>query len=282
MTVGEALALAAGRLEIHSETPRLDAEILLAGAMGLNRAQLLARLSDAAPAAPFWEWIARREAFEPLAYILGEWEFFSLPILCRAPVLVPRPETEHLVEGALDAAAARRGAPLHIADLGTGTGCVALALAHHLPGARVLAVDVNPEAARLAQKNARRLELSQRVGVVCGEWFEALGARTRPFDIVAANPPYVEDEAWAGLSPVITRYEDARALLAGPDGLGAIRRILRATPRLLSPGGVLLIEAGAGQAKGVAREARAAGWQLVGWRKDLAGHDRTAELRLGE
>lgn len=279
MTAGEALAQAAKRLVLVSETPRLDAEILLAAALGMGRAQLLARLNDALPETPFWDWVVRREAYEPLAYILGEWEFFSLPILCRAPILVPRPETEHLVEAVLDASAVAASQSARVLDLGTGTGCVALAIARNAPRVRVIAVDRNPVACSLAQENARRLELDRRVDVLCADWDSALAALAgRRFHAICSNPPYVEDGAWEALSPVIRHYEDARALLAGPQGLDALRRILGAASRLLTPGGRLCLEIGAGQAGALEREAAAAGWTFIRWRRDLAGRRRTAEL----
>ncbi len=151
-TVGERLNAAATALASVGETPRLDAEILMAHALGWTRAQLFARLGETPNSPQFDALMERRLAYEPIAYILGEWEFFSMTLKCRAPILVPRPETEHLVEAVLEVVETHPGS--RILEIGTGSGCVAVALAAHAPDAHVVATDINPQALSLARHNA--------------------------------------------------------------------------------------------------------------------------------
>lgn len=262
--IAEELAAAAVALAPVTETPRLDAEILLAHALGLSRASLLSRLHDTAPASPFRALLERRVRAEPIAYILGEWEFFSLPLYVEPPILVPRPETEHLVEAVLESGAAR------IADLCTGSGCVAVAVAKHASPATVFATDTNLKAVALARVNAARHRVDDRVDVREGDLLAPI-ASCGPFDVVCSNPPYVEDAAWETLSPNITRYEDPAALLAGPDGLDVIRRIVVESIPSLAPGGMLALEIGMGQYDAVAMLMQDAGYGDVVGRRDLAG-----------
>ncbi len=264
VTIARALSLATAALEPVTETPRLDAEILLAHALGLSRARLLSRLQQPLPTSPFPEYLERRLKHEPIAYILGEWEFYSIPLHVERPILVPRPETEHLVEAVL---AAR---PERVADICTGTGCVAVAVAKQRPAALVVATDVNPQAVALARRNVARHGLESRVRVFEGDLLAPVRAHA-PFDVVCSNPPYVEDEAWATLSPNITDYEDPRALLAGSDGLDIIRRLIVEAAPLLSLGGLLALELGMGQYDAVDALLGDAGYRQVGVIHDLAG-----------
>lgn len=267
MTVAQTLASAARALEGVTETPRLDAEILLAHALGVSRAGLLSRLQDVAGESSFPELLDRRVRAEPIAYILGEWEFFSLPFYTEAPILVPRPETEHLVEAVLDVKPAR------VADVCTGTGCVAVAVAKNLPGAAVVATDMNVLAVKLAKRNAARNGVGERVAVFEGDLLAPVRG-LGPFDAICSNPPYVEDSAWETLSPNITQYEDPAALLAGPEGLDAIRRLVVEARPLLVSGGLLAIEIGMGQYDAVSKLVDDAGYGDVAARRDLAGIDR--------
>jgi release factor glutamine methyltransferase len=170
-TLAQRLADATKRLASVTETPRLDAEILLAHALGMSRSQLLARLSDRPDVSRFGELVERRLAYEPLAYILGEWEFFSLTFKTPPPLLVPRPETEHLVECVLDH---MRDRAAHVLDLCAGTGCVAIAVGVNAPHARVTATDTNPFALEVTRYNARRHGVVDRVEVRQGDLFDAL------------------------------------------------------------------------------------------------------------
>lgn len=286
-TLAEKLAAAARKLEPVTDTPRLDAEILLAAALRISRAQLMARLKERADAPSFEEYLARRMNYEPLAYILGEWEFFSMPFEVQPPLLVPRPETEHLVEAVLDyatvaAATAKPGAPppLRILELGTGTGCVAVAVAANAPAVSITATDLNPLALEVASRNARRHKVAARIEFRQGDLFQALKPTGGAFDAICSNPPYIEDAAWPELSPVIRLHEDPDALLAGPDGLDIIRRIVHETPNHLVKGGLLAFEIGMGQQKAVENLLKQGSYQNIRFRNDLAGIPRIACANL--
>ena len=271
-TLGERLRDAAQALASVSDTPRLDAEILLSHALGLSRAKLLAELREPYGDCGFEPLLERRLNFEPIAYILGEWEFFSLKLTCRAPILVPRPETEHLVEAALKFAAKRPA--LRVLDLCTGTGCVGITIAKNLPQSDVWAVDLNPEAVALARENVQRHDATMEVFE--GDLFAALPGESAPFDIIVANPPYVQDAEWGTLSEVITRHEDPLALLSGADGLDCIRRIVQEASNWLRPGGLLALETGEEQGAALREILSSRGFVDVAITKDLAGYDRIA------
>ena len=274
-TAAEHLGRAESLLQDVTETPRLDAEILLAHALGLSRARLLARLSEPVEPGPFEELVERRRAHEPIAYITGEWEFFSLTFHLRPPVLVPRPETEHLVETVLEVVGDR---PCRVLELCTGSGCIAVAVAAHAPRCQVVATDLVPENLGLARENAERLGVGERVEFRCGDLFEPI-AKEEHFEVVCANPPYVEEGAWPKLAPVIRLHEDPRALLAGPDGLDVIRRLVSETPAHLTKGGTLAFEMGMGQYEMVTSLLKAHGYQGTETRPDLAGIERIAVAR---
>ncbi len=274
--LAERLVSASEALSHMSETPRLDADLLMAHALGISRAQLLARLHEPCAAPAFEDLLARRLAFEPLAYILGEWEFFSLQFYSEPPMLVPRPETEHLVEAVLDFTDNR---PARVLDIGTGTGCVALSIAHNAPACSVTATDINPAAIALAKRNAARHHLSERVTLHLGDLFAALPADEPPFDAVCSNPPYVEEGDWDDLDPVIRLHEDPRALLAGDDGLDIVRTLIQQAPAYLKPGGLLAFEIGMGQYSEVARLLTVSGYETVTSKCDLAGIQRIAMAR---
>lgn len=250
----------------------------MAHAMGIDRAALLTRLRDTCADDAFPAMLARRLNDEPIAYILGEWEFFSLPFLCRAPVLVPRPETEHLVEAALEHLAGKSSA--RVLDLCTGTGCVAISIARNLPGAEVVAVDVQPHAVELARANAARLGAA--VQVLHGDLFQALPPQGESFDAIVSNPPYISEAEYGSLPKVILKHEDPVALLAGRDGLHVVRRILAEAGRWLAPQGLLAMEIGDTQADAVLALAGSLGWNKLGVRRDLAGHARIVVAHSGK
>jgi release factor glutamine methyltransferase len=273
-TVGGLLAAAVPALAAVSDTPRLDAEVLLAFAAACGRASLLAfpeRTPAATDAERFVRLVERRAHGEPLAYLLGEREFFSLPLQVLPDVLVPRPETELLVEEVLTRCAdLERPAVL---DVGTGSGAIALAIKHERPAAEVTAVDVSAGALAVAQANGARLGLNVRW--LESDWFAALGAER--FDAIACNPPYLraDDAALAGA----LRFEPRLALDGGADGCEAFRAVLAAAGRHLAPHGVLALEHGHEQRRALIELATARGWQIAATRNDLADWPRVLVLR---
>lgn len=267
-TVADYIARTALLLEAITETPRLEAELLLSYALGVSRAVLLARLHDTVDTSHMEPLLERRLNHEPLAYIFGEWEFFGLPFFVKAPLLVPRPETEHLVEVALKFLARNKG-PAKIADLCCGTGCVGIAIVHNSTGLTLYASDIRSDAVKTTQENAARHRTP--VNCVQGDLFAPLDSLCRHFDVVVSNPPYVPDDEWAELSPVITKHEDPGALLAGKDGLDVIRRIIPAAYERLRTGGLLALELGESQYQTVAALMEAVGFNNVTATRDLAG-----------
>jgi release factor glutamine methyltransferase len=271
---GAALTVAAEQLAAASATPRLDAEVLLALAAGRTRASLLAfpeRTLDPAAAVRFAALLARRATGEPLAYLTGEREFFSLPLAVSPDVLIPRAETELLVELALDALAALpRPAVL---DLGTGSGAIALAIKSARAGAVVTGSDSSGAALKLARANAARLGLD--VQWVESRWFDALGAQR--FDAIVSNPPYVPSADVRGA----LGYEPRLALDGGADGLDAYRELLAAAGGHLTPSGVLLLEHGHDQRAALGALAVALGWRVAALHDDLAGRPRVLLLARG-
>ncbi|HEY1231521.1 MAG TPA: peptide chain release factor N(5)-glutamine methyltransferase [Ramlibacter sp.] len=273
MTIAQALAQAAQR-----GLARLDAQLLLLHAIGRaqgDRAWLLAHDGDAIEPQvldAFTALCERRLGGEPVAYLVGRKEFFGLDLLVDARVLVPRPDTEVLVEWSL-AVLEGCSAPL-VADLGTGSGAIALAIKHARRDATVTAVDVSPGALQVTAANAERLGLEIRL--VQGRWLEAIGSR---FDLLASNPPYVAeaDEHLAALA-----HEPRMALASGTDGLDDIRAIVAQAPSHLAPGGWLLLEHGWDQAPAVRALLAAAGFTAVESRRDLAGIERCSGGRWPE
>ncbi len=268
----DAIAALRERFTGASPSAELDAELLVARVLGIGRAALAADPGRAlAPDELFAleSFALRRLAGEPVAYLAGRREFWSLDLEVTPDVLVPRPETELLVERAL-AAIAGLARPA-VLDLGTGSGAIALAIASIRPDAAVTATDRSAAALAVAQRNAARLGLAN-VAFLQGDWFAPLaGAR---FDVIVSNPPYVAagDPALAALS-----YEPRSALVADADGLGALAAVAAGACAHLLPGGRLLLEHGAGQGAAVRDQLRAAGLVRVETRRDLAGHERASE-----
>jgi release factor glutamine methyltransferase len=271
MTVAEALA-AAEALGLA----RLDAQLLLLHALGRDlqaRAWLLAHDDAAVDDGPYLALCRRRAAGEPVAYIVGEKEFYGLKLRVDARVLVPRPDTETLVEWALEVLGPAGACP-HVVDLGTGSGAIALAIKKHAPGANVMAVDASEAALAVARANAAALGLD--VVFRHGSWLEGLPDR---FDLIVSNPPYVAagDPHLAHLA-----HEPLQALASGPQGLDDIRRIVAQAPMCLRPGGWLLLEHGWHQAETVRALLAAAGFAAVQSRRDLAGIERCSGGRWPE
>ncbi len=246
------------------ETPRLDAELLLTEATGWERARLVAEPEAGVPAGAarrFGELVRRRLRREPVAYILGRKGFGNIELGVDRRVLVPRPETELLVELALELR------PRRVLDMGTGSGAVALAIASELPGCELIATDTSAAALEVARGNAARLGLTERV-----EFVEAMLPPEPPrLDLIVANLPYVPEHEWEGLAPELTEWEPREALLGGPDGLDVIRA---AIPLAAAVAPALALEVGAGQARAVSELLFAAGFATVETRADLAGIPR--------
>lgn len=275
MLNGEALAQAATRLDNDGvESPRFDAELLLAHVLGVNRAAILAhpdRTLTPKQLTRFRDLVTRRAEREPLAYIVGRREFFGLDFTVDPRVLIPRPETELLVEYALRLAR-RLDGPAHIADAGAGSGAIAVTLAVHLPQATIYALDDSAEALEVVAENARRHGVGDRVHRLQGDLLAPLPG---PVDLITANLPYVAADEWAELAPEIRDHEPRAALDGGADGLALIRRLLATAEPHLRPGGAILLEIGASQGVAVTALARQS-FPLadVQLQQDYAGLDR--------
>jgi len=256
LRVDRLLSIAAGELSgVSGGEARLEAELLLALALGVGRAGLLARLRE--PVSPeqqaaFAGLLARRRAGEPVAYLRGQQAFYRRDYLVNRHVLIPRPETETLVEAALAFARTHPGT-WQIADIGTGCGCIAITLAAELPQATVIALDRSEAALRVAAENARRHQVAHQVRLVCGDLLTALAGR---FHLVTANLPYWPEERWAELPVSIREYEPRSAIDGGPAGLTWITACLRQLPNHLQPPAAVLLEIDEGQAAAVSALAR--------------------------
>ena len=267
------LTAATRRLAVISETPRLDAELLLAHALGINREDiLLGRHSGPAPAA-FDALVARREAGEPIAYITGTRAFWTIELMVAPGVLIPRPDTETLIDAAV--AHFRGRPPRRILDLGTGSGALLLAALDEWPEATGLGIDRSGDALAIAGANAERLGLAARAAFRLGDWADGVSER---FDLVLCNPPYVEADA--ALPRDVAEHEPHSALFAGADGLDDYRRLAPGFAHLLQPGGMAAIELGAGQFSRVAPLFAGQGL-TISLRQDLAGHERCLLLAAG-
>jgi len=266
------------------ESPRASAEILLAHVLQMERIDLYVRFDQ--PVTPeelarFREAVARRGKGEPAAYIVGNKEFFGIPFSVSPDVLIPRPETEHLVDAALQRLAHVRdknGAGMRVLDMGTGSGAIAVALAAHAPDAAIVASDISAAALEIARQNAVRQGLDHRIEWVCGAWFSPFKEAGRPFHMIVSNPPYVPSHAIAGLQPEIA-FEPRQALDGGPDGLDAVRHILFNAAAFLAPGGVLLVEIGFDQKPAVTASAGTCRmYREPVFIRDYSGHDRVVCL----
>ncbi|MDB5486893.1 MAG: Release factor glutamine methyltransferase [Reyranella sp.] len=257
---------------------RFEARLLLSHVAGLAIEQLVARGRDAAPpavAASLRELTARRVRREPMAYILGEREFWGLPFKVSPAVLVPRPDSETVIETVLDLLPDRTR-PLRIVDLGLGSGCLLLTLLREYPQATGVGIDASEAALAVAQANADSLEVAPRARLVAGDWREAGWAERLdgPFDLLVSNPPYIETATVEGLMPEVARHEPRLALDGGVDGLAAYRVIAAGAPRLVVRGGWAVVEGGEGQAPDIAALFAAAGFVPQAARKDLGGVER--------
>ncbi len=272
MTAGEAIRAAAERLTATSDTARLDAELLMAHLFGVSRSELLLRhMRDPAPPG-FDAVVARRMGHEPVAYITGRQEFYGLPFIVSPATLIPRGDSETLVEAALEL----KPDALRVLDLGTGSGALLLAVLAHLGKAQGIGTDRSEAALEVARSNVEALGLRPQARFVAADWHadgwaEGLGT----FDLILCNPPYVEsDEA---LDAQVRDFEPASALFSGPEGLDDYRALIPQLGKLLLPGGVAILEIGAGQADAVGALAEASGF-AASLRRDLAQRPRALVL----
>lgn len=257
------------------ESGRLDGELLLAKVLRVDRVRLIIdseRLLSEGELSEYRALIQRRRAGEPVAYILGEREFYGLPIRVDKRVLIPRPDTETLVEVALDRTRSRDmyGRAL---DLCTGSGCVALAFASRRRTWKVIGSDLSEDALSVARRNAERLGLTSTVWFAQGDLFEAVASGDR-FDLITANPPYIPEPEIAGLDVSIREFEPRLALVGGADGMKLLDRIIASASEWLVPSGVLAVELGYDQADRVAAAFEAAGFKHIERRRDYGGHQR--------
>jgi release factor glutamine methyltransferase len=267
--VGDALQAARVRLAASSKNPRRDAELLLAHLLGCDQVALVShpeRLLSPAEADQFERLIERRLASEPMQYIAGVQEFFGLRFEVSPAVLIPRPETEHLVEAAL--ARLDREADLRIVDVGVGSGAIAVALAHALPRSRVTAVDLSSAALEVARRNAQCHGVADRVTLLASDLLDAINGAD--FDAVVSNPPYVAEGEL--LEPQVANYEPRSALYAGPTGLEIYQRLIPQAAKVLKSGGWLMLEIGYGQSSALQR--LLGDWTDVSFLNDLQGIPR--------
>jgi release factor glutamine methyltransferase len=288
--VHDALSIAAARRALAArlraaglDTPDLDARILVGHALGLDHTALVAssdRILTAAETDRLDGFTIRRLAREPVARIVGTKEFWGLPLRVTPDVLVPRPDTETVVEVALELVdrGGPRSRPLRIADLGTGTGAILLALLTELPNAVGTGIDSDPGAIAVAQENAAALNLRQRATMSIMD-FRAMG--DGPFDLVVSNPPYIATHDIAELAPDVRDYDPTGALDGGPEGLDAYRTIATVAPRILAPRGIVVVEIGQGQEQDIAKLFSAAGLvEAAPPRRDIGGIVRALSVKM--
>jgi len=263
------------------ESPRLQSELLVGHALGLQRMQLYVqfeRLLTEAELETVRPLLRRRAQGEPLQYIMGWTEFHGLRLKVDRRALIPRPETELLVERLIERNVISSG---RILDLGTGSGAIALALAKQYPEAKVVAVDCSEAALELARENAAQSGLAERVEYIRSDWFSAVPSEAR-FDLIVANPPYLSAEETAATAPEVKNFEPASALTSGgPDGMQDLERIIAAAKDFLAPGGLLALETGISQHPTLLARAREAGFSEPESLRDLTGRDRFIFARLG-
>jgi len=268
-----------------SESATLDAEVLLGHALAMTREQLIVMADSplgAEPAERFQSLLARRLQREPVAYIIGGQEFWSLDFQVTRDVLIPRPETERLIEVALLLAAQMRSEqPLRVLDIGTGSGAIAVSIAKELPSARIYATDISPSALAIARRNATLNGVVERITFLCGDLFAALADHEAQFDLIVANPPYIRRAEIATLKPEVSQWEPSAALDGGADGLDFYRRIAAQAGQFVAPNGTIALEIGAGMGSEVTSILIQAGcFQDVKIVHDYAGRDRVAVAKV--
>ena len=278
-TVAQLVAWAESALRTYDiDTPRLDAEVILAHTLQVSRSCLYSRLQDTVSASQkndFQQFLARRARREPVAYITGHQEFWSLAFQVSPCVLIPRPDTEIVVETALRLLASPQTAAPHILDIGTGSGCIAVALATELPHATIWAVDRTQEILSLARRNADSHQVNQRLTFYCGDMLAPVTPGTPFFDLIVTNPPYIAPQVLDTLEPEVREWEPRAALDGGADGLDFYHRLLYDSPGYLRPGGWLVAEIGEDQKDAVLQLGQKKHHlRFRTCRQDYAGRDR--------
>jgi release factor glutamine methyltransferase len=261
---------------------RFEAELLLRHALGCTREALFARLHEPAAAEAvghYFQLLERRRGRVPIQHILGTQEFYGLSFRVTPSVLIPRPETEGVVEEALTELSSRGRSALRIADVGCGSGCIAIALARERPEAAILAIDASPAALAVARENAAVHGVDERITFLLGDLLDPLVERGEKIDIVVSNPPYVIDSEIFELAPEVKEHEPRLALAGGPDGLATITRLLEGVGAVLDCGGAVVMEIGRGQDPQVSERVRSAGLDLLRIVPDLAGIPRVVVAR---
>ena len=230
---------------MDAETPRLEAEVLLAEALGCQRIELYTRFDevpDSEPVTKYRAWVKRRAAGEPVAYIVGHREFYSLKFSVNSSVLIPRPETEHVVVAAIEACKQIDESPIRILDVGTGSGCIAVTLAKHIENVKIGAIDLSPDAIEVAQQNIEQHEVADRVKCFTGDLLQALPAGSQPVHLIVSNPPYIGSNEQGTVEPNVDQFEPAMALYGGDKGTEIIERLITQSIDFLLPGGTLIFE----------------------------------------
>jgi release factor glutamine methyltransferase len=261
---------------------RFEAELLLRHALGFSRETLFARLHEPAAAEAaghYFHLLERRRGRVPIQHILGTQEFYGLSFRVTPSVLIPRPETEGVVDEALAELSTRAESEPRVADVGCGSGCIAIAIARECPEAALLAIDASPAALAVASENASAHGVDERITFLHGDLLEPLVGRREKLDLVVSNPPYVVDAEIEELAPEVKEHEPRIALAGGADGLATITRLLEGVGAVLEPGGAVVMEIGKGQDPQVAERIRSAGLDLVRIVPDLAGIPRVVVAR---
>lgn len=267
-----------------SESPRLDAEILLSDALGCKRIELYTQFEhvpDEEKRAKFRDYVKRRSKREPVAYLVGYKEFYSLTFEVNSHVLIPRPETEHLVVESLDILGRMQSnAPLRVCDVGTGSGAIAVAIAKHAPKCELTAIDISPEALEIAQKNAEKHTVTEKITFIRGDLLDSL-PNEPSFDLIVSNPPYVSETEYEKLAPDVKNFEPKTALLADENGTAIIRRLIDQAATRLVTDGYLLIELSPMIAQDMADLIRqkADHWHEPVILRDMAGLERILKIR---
>jgi len=281
-TIKKLLEWISGYFESNGvDSPRLSAELLLCHVLNLERIQLYTfydRVVQTEQLAVLRALVKRGVEHEPIAYLVGRCEFYSLPLKITPDCLIPRPETEHLVERAIDFLR-ERPSPHYMLDLCTGSGCIAAAIARNVKDIQVIATDICGNALKVAAENIHRHKLDEKVRLLCGDLFDAIieGVDETQFDLIVSNPPYVSDDEYEKLEHNVKKYEPKLALLAGVDGLDIYQRILEKVNDFLRPDGALIMEIGYAQGPAIKRMLEETGiFKEIRIEKDFANNDRIA------
>lgn len=266
------------------ESPRLDAEVLLAEALQCPRIQLYTQFDQVPPQAAmdqFRQWVKRRGTGEPVAYIVGHREFYSLRFQVNPDVLIPRPETEHVVIAALEAAKTITARPLRVIDMGTGSGCIAVTLAKYLGDCRIAAIDISAPALEVAKLNAETHKVADKIRFLQGDLYQALPSGSGAVHLIVSNPPYIGTEETDTVEPQVRAHEPEIALFAGPRGLSVIERLVAEAPQNLLPEGFLIFEISPMIADACSELVTASGLMLISIDKDIDNQRRVVVAKRG-